>query len=386
MKNLVSLHYCEDYSTKNVKDCLESCLEDLGGLNSLIKSKSKVLLKCHLSNNEPNRAKTTHPSVVVAIAEKLAKLGASCIIADCPEESGDINKIYETTQMLYASNQGNAELNLNDLVKQVEIDGVMTKKLTLLSLVDDVDYIVNIPKLILDKNFAVKGSTDNLFGLIPSEMQEILRGRLVLPKDYNNYLLDILSTIQDKLVLNILEGIVASEMDGTQRIMNAIAVSQDSVCLDECAYNICGLNRKDYSLFVEAEKRNLFAPAKIVGDKPIRFAKDNLDTPAPDPNGEMTDIKKSKRKQLYNSTQARPKVDVTKCKGCKRCFASCPVEAIEEGRDVYNEIYAKINREKCINCMRCVRACPYQAINVVIPSKYKTMQSKIDKRMATDKE
>lgn len=381
MKNLVSLHYCEDYSTKNVKDALELCLEDLGGLSNIIKSKSKILLKCHLSNNEPNSAKTTHPSIVIAIAEKLAKLGATCVIADCPEHSNDIHKIYETTQMLYVSNQGNAELNLDDSLKEIEIDGVMTKKLTLLSLVDNVDYIVNISKLILDKNLVVKGSTDNLFGLIPSEMQAILRGKLVLPKDYNNYLLDIVTTIGDKLVLNIMDGVVISEMDGTQRIMNFVATSQDSVCLDECAYNICGLNRKDYSLFVEAEKRNLYTPCKIVGNQTSKFLKDNLDTPAPDPNGEMTDIKKSKRKQVYNSTQARPKVDTSKCKGCKRCFASCPVGAIEEGRDEYNDIFAKIDLSKCINCMRCVRACPYQAINVVIPAKYKTMQAKIDKRL-----
>lgn len=389
MEKIVSAHYCEDYSIKEVSATLDKCLEDIGGLFNLIKPKSKVMLKCHLAtNNQPNDAKTTHPSIVIAIAEKIAKLGASCIIADCPENSSDINKIYETTQMLYASNQGNAELNLDERVSSIDIDGVKTKKLTLLNLVNDVNYIVNIPKLIIDKTFVVKGAVDNLFGLVPSEMQEILRNRLFLPKDYNNYLLDILQVVQDKTILNILDGVVASEIDGTQRIMNVIIASEDAVCLDASVYNMLGLNTEDYSLFQQANMRNMFdltKPFKLVGDSIDIFKKPDLQLPPKDPEGQNSYLSAKRRKQLYMSTQERPKVDLTKCKGCKKCFSACPVGAILEGRDENNEIYAKINLDSCINCLRCVRTCPYQAINVVIPNKYKTMRSKIDKRLVDKK-
>ena len=121
-----------------------------------------------------------------------------------------------------------------------------------MQLVNEVDYIVNIPKLIIDPTFVVKGAVDNLFGLVPSEMQDILKDRLMLPKDYDNYLLDILSVVQNKTILNILDGVVASEIDGTQRIMNVIMTSTDTVCLDAVVYNMLGLDTKDYSLFQEA--------------------------------------------------------------------------------------------------------------------------------------
>ena len=385
MKNNVSVRYCEDYSIHEVADALDKCLEDIGGLNNIIRPKSKVMLKCHLStNNQPNDAKTTHPSIVIAIAEKLAKLGANCIIADCPESTSDLSKIYETTQMLYASNQGNAELNLDETVVEQEIDGTKTKKITLLQLVNDVDYIINIPKLIIDKTFVVKGAVDNLFGLVPSEMQDILKNRLFLPKDYNNYLLDILSVVNSKTVLNILDGVVASEIDGTQRIFNVIAASKDAVCLDAGVYNMLGLKLEDYSLFQEADKRQMFdlkTGIDIVGDSMELFKKQDLILPPKDPDGQNTSVSAKKRKQLYLLTQERPNVDINKCKGCKKCFLACPVNAIMEGRDENGEIFAKISLDTCINCLRCVRTCPYQAIGVVMPLKYKNMQAKIDKKL-----
>lgn len=386
MKKVVSIRYCEDYSIYEVGNVLDKCLEDIGGLNNLIKPKSKVMLKCHLpTNNQPNDAKTTHPSIVIAIAEKLAKLGANCIIADCPESSGVLNKIYETTQMLYASNQGNAELNLDETVVEQNIDGVKTKNITLLQLANEVDYIINIPKLIIDKTFVVNGAVDNLFGLVPSEMQDILKNRLFLPKDYNDYLLDILSVVKQKTVLNILDGVVAGEIDGTQRIFNAIIASEDAVCLDAGIYNMLGLDLEDYSLFQQANIRQMFdlkAGIELVGDSLELFKKQDLDLPPKDPDGQNTSLSAKKRKQLYMSTQERPRVDIDKCKGCKKCFSACPVQAIAEGRDEYGEIFAKINLDTCINCLRCVRTCPYQAINVVVPTKYKNMRTKIDKKLS----
>lgn len=389
MEKVVSVRYCEDYSIEEVSKTLDTCFADIGGLNNIIKPKTKVMLKCNLAtNSQPNNAKTTHPSVVIAIAEKLAKLGASCVIADCPESSGMLNKIYETTQMLYASNQGNAELNLDETVTEENIDGVKTKKLTLMQLVNEVDYIVNIPKLIIDPTFVVKGAVDNLFGLVPSEMQDILKDRLMLPKDYNNYLLDILSVVQNKTILNILDGVVASEIDGTQRIMNVIMTSTDTVCLDAVVYNMLGLDTKDYSLFQEAQKRNFFdlsTDIVTVGDNLAIFKKQDLMLVPADPDGQKSKFSAKKRKQIYLSSQQRPKVYTNKCKGCKKCFLACPVGAISENRDENGEIYAKINLGTCINCLRCVRTCPYQAINVVTPIKYKNMRAKIDKRLTRKK-
>lgn len=391
MGQTISLRYCEDYTIKEIDNTLTRCFNDLGGLNNFIKPKTRVMLKCNLStNSEPNLAKTTHPSIVIALAEKLAKLGASCIIADCPDGTcaNLIDKIYETSEMLDASNQGNAELNLNHQVFTMEIDGLKAKFLTLMDAINDVDVIINIPKLIIDKNYGIKGCMDNLFGLIPAEMKEILRTRLILPKNYYNYLLDMYQTFKNKIVLNVIDAVVISEIDSTPRIMNLILAGSDALCVDAVAHKILGRNTEDCSLFIEADKRNMFdlkEKLHILGEKVENCVKADIILPEIDVKGEKCGLSLNQREKVYHNYQARPSVDVSKCKGCKRCFDSCPSKAISEGRDKYNEIYAKLDINSCINCFRCVRTCPYQAINIITPIKYKTLSSKLEKRMVDRK-
>ncbi|MDR0445513.1 MAG: 4Fe-4S binding protein [Oscillospiraceae bacterium] len=45
------------------------------------------------------------------------------------------------------------------------------------------------------------------------------------------------------------------------------------------------------------------------------------------------------------------------CVSCGSCAASCPVEAISEGKDRY-----EIDAEKCVDCGSCAEACPVTAI------------------------
>ena len=52
------------------------------------------------------------------------------------------------------------------------------------------------------------------------------------------------------------------------------------------------------------------------------------------------------------------KVIEDKCVKCGKCFAVCPVSAI----DWKKKEYAKINKEKCIKCKACINACPFMAI------------------------
>ena len=45
------------------------------------------------------------------------------------------------------------------------------------------------------------------------------------------------------------------------------------------------------------------------------------------------------------------------CSSCGACLATCPVNAISEGDDIY-----EINAEVCTDCGECEEACPVEAI------------------------
>ena len=250
MNYKVSVNYCEDYDMSAVRECIKKSLVQLGGLSSYIKPKMRVMLKCCLQNrHEPNEAMTTHPTIVSAIAEEVCKLGASCVIVDTAESCSNnaMDKIYEITEMLNVSNEGYAELNTNFDVFKVDYDGVMTKQLTLLDVINSCDAIINLPKLVVDEN-GVHVSVENLFGLIPSEMKVIVKNRLFSADDYNNYLLDLYTYLQNKIVLNIVDAVVAKEVN-SQRIMNAIIAGENIFGVDYLCYQLANINPKESSLF-----------------------------------------------------------------------------------------------------------------------------------------
>ena len=129
MTNKISLRYCEDYNLDNIRRCLKKCFADIGELTNFIKPNSKVLLNCNLhSSSNPNEAKTTHPNLVTVLAEMIVKAGSECTILASPDNPNlNIQKVYETSGMLDASNNGNAQLNNNFEVYKVSFDGIESK-------------------------------------------------------------------------------------------------------------------------------------------------------------------------------------------------------------------------------------------------------------------
>lgn len=378
MNNKVSISYCEDYSRKNVEESLDKCLTALGGLATFIKPKMRVMLKCNLHNKfKPDDALTTNPVIVAVLAEKIAKLGASCVIVDSADSCNlyAIDRIYETTGMLKVSNEGNAELNNNFNVFKLDYDGVMTKQLTLLYAVNECDVIINMPKFIVDNN-GMHFAIDNLFGLVPSEMKLILKNRLFNEDKFNNFLVDLYENIKYKLVLNIMDAVVSQEANNSQRIMNCILASENLFALDKVCYQLINCNPNEHSLFKILEKRNhlsLNEQITVLGTNLELLVKQDFCLP----QSKKVDFNKSK----YYAYQKRPIIKPNLCKGCTRCIKACPTGAIVEKRDKFNEIYAEIDYSKCINCLKCVQSCPYSVIETKVPGKYKTLSTKLEKRM-----
>ena len=383
--NKVSIRYCEDYSESEVSQSLNKCLNDIGGLSKYIKQGDRVMLKCNISKNyTPDMALTTHPSIVIALSEEIEKLGASCIVVDSPKSPTDkMDKIYETTQMLSASNYGHAVLNNNMRVFSVDFDGEMTKSLTLLDVLNEVDYIIDLPKFIIDKDLGLVAGAENLFGIVPSEMQKILNNRLFTTRDRNNFILDLYSYIKDKVILTIVDGVVAREDNENQRIMNALIAGDNLFAVENVCLQLANQNPTDSILLNLADNRklyNLTEKIELIGDKLEDFLKNDFSHLNNEISGEKSLVKENKRQSKYNSYQRRPSIMLDKCKGCKRCIEVCPTKAIAECKDKNNEIYAKIDYSKCINCLKCIHNCPYSAIKTITPHKFKVLNSRLEKR------
>jgi uncharacterized protein (DUF362 family) len=62
--SVVSVVKCKDYHYGHVEQAVEESVKNIGGLDDIIKSGDRVLLKINLTDiQEPDKAVTTHPAI-----------------------------------------------------------------------------------------------------------------------------------------------------------------------------------------------------------------------------------------------------------------------------------------------------------------------------------
>jgi len=380
MSKLVSLEYLNDYNISSLENAFEESFQHLS-VKAKVRPNMKVLIKvCLPSDVSQDLAETTNPAVVQALVNCLSKMGVKCIVADSPEKKyGDsyLSDVYLNSGMLEMANLTTCELNHNLKTTTINVpNGIKTKSLTILDVVNDVDAIINVGKLKMDENLGYLGASSNVFGLIPGEMKTLVLNRLNTLEDFNNYIIDICETFKDKTVLNVLDGIVSLEANKTQRMLNLLAISECPYSLDAAVFDILNINY-DNTLLKQAQNRGLFnfeKPYKAIGEKIEKFKLEDFGLV------EFDNFKTIKQPSGYfKSHQQRSYINKNKCKGCKICSKICPTNAILMKYDKNGELYAEIDYKKCIFCNKCITACPYKVVEQKTPIAYKMMMKEIEK-------
>lgn len=390
MSNFVSLQYLENYNMQEVSNSLAKALEEtnLFDLTS-IKEKTIALLVDIKSSTLPNEAKSTHPTIVKAVAEKLAKLGAKVVIFSCPDSNftfANLNKIYENTGMLDASNDGYAELNYDLSISNIKFDGCKAKDFYLSNIIYSADYIVNIGKFYANEFKEINGCVSNLFNLVPGEYKKTILNRCSTINSFEEYLLDIYNIVKDKILFNILDAVVSCEDNGNQYITNSLLLGKNPIAVDLCAYSIINKAKENVCLYNLALTKNLIDSQGFEIDENIKMkyiVRPNFSCKDFNAEDNINGLSTKAQTLCYNSTVSRPKIDKKHCKGCLVCVKNCPANAIIPTYNEFNEATANINLSKCLCCMKCVASCPYKMIKKVVPQKCKSIQNKLNKKMET---
>ncbi|MCQ2556125.1 MAG: DUF362 domain-containing protein, partial [Clostridia bacterium] len=254
MINSVSLQYIDSYNLTAIEEALKKSIDNLK-VATLFKPKMRVLLKvCLPAGVSADKAQTTHPAVVRALVNVLGELGVDCIVADCPVGSFTTSKldaVYFETGMLEVANLTKCKLNHNLKTKLFEVEeGVKCKNATMLSIIDNVDAIINVGKLKFDDRFGYLGAVTNMFGLVPGKLKDVVLNRLNTVHDFNEYCVDIISKLKNKLVLNVVDGIVALESGKSERLVSCLGVSENAFCLDAALLSIFDVD-DHYCIFSE---------------------------------------------------------------------------------------------------------------------------------------
>jgi len=350
-KYVVAVENCNSYKNIEVKRALLNCLREIDFSFSKIKN---VLIKPNLlSPAGPDKAITTHPTVIEELCKILKEKGVKKIYI------GD-SSAYSTDSALKVC--GMKQLEKYPYVKVINFEaedkrffnfGKQMTKVPLPKIAFQVDLVINVAKMKTHGLTLVTLCGKNLYGCIPGSLKEKYHAILPSPKRFARLIHKIDETINPQL--NIIDGVTGIESEGpaaSGKIKNSklILASKSIGAIDIVGSRIMGFN-----------------PKSIYINKLVRIKEKNIEV-----KGSAKDVRlkfirpKSANIIIFlrlSSLFPKPKIkfDYSKCTKCGTCGKKCPVGAI-----TYNP-YPVWDSKKCIRCLCCIEVCPAKAISLEQP-------------------
>lgn len=360
----VSIVKCENYEHEKVRNAIEESLDLLGGLGKFVKPGNKVLLKVNaIIGFKPERATTTHPAVVSAMAGLVKEAGGIPLVGDSSGAFGFTGQSLEMCGIALAAKEADAELiNFESTgTYAVNVDGKVLTNINIAKPVIDCDVLISIPKMKTHQLTKYTGAVKNFYGVIPGTGKAKIHQIAPSEESFSNAVVDIYSALEPRLA--VMDGIVGMEgegaTNGTPINSNVVISSADCVSLDAVASEVMGFFHKDILTTRFAHERNLGAgeisDINILGQQ-VKDVK--------------LDFKKSRymayklpdfmRRSIFRFSEnfSRVSLSETECKKCSICARSCPVSAISFSPK------PSIDQDKCIKCYCCHELCPNSAVKL----------------------
>ncbi len=369
----ISIASCADYSEIEVNRALDEALSAVGGLD-WVKEGMTVAIKANLVMFlKPERAATTHPSLLCALVKKLRERGAEVILGDSPGglyNAAYVGRVYAATGM-HLVEQAGAKLNDDYSQTTVQVpEAKIAKSLTYTAYLDKADAIINFCKLKSHGMMGMSAAAKNMFGVVPGTMKPEYHFKYPDPNDFADMLIDIDEYFKDKMKLTVVDAVIGMEgngpTQGTPRQIGAVMAGVNPHMLDLACAAIIGAETDSIPTLAAAIRREL-APTtvdevSISGDLQRYILPDfeRVDASAAALHfGGDSAFAKLRGAFLKTVLSSKPKLKANECVGCNECGRICPANAI-----VMKKGKAVIDRKKCIKCFCCQEFCPKGAMKV----------------------
>lgn len=314
----------------------------------------KILIKPNiLQACSPDRGVTTHPEFIEKVVIGVQKIGDfELFLGDSPGANfSNYEDVLRKTGILEICNRHG--------VKTVKFENYQPVKhgdIIVSSVIDEMDLIINLPKL---KTHSLTGLTlgvKNLFGLVPGTNK--VNYHRNFPKDTRlaEAIYKIYKIVQAK-TLCLLDGIVAHEGDGPSKgtpvKLGIVMGSLSEVALDISVCRVLEL-KDDFCLTNEAAMSDGFDTADIaLENKQIRK---KIKVPV---TKRFIKIPEKLKQVVAGKIYVKPQIN-NNCIKCLLCLKSCPVCAI--GFNKNKELH--IDTKKCVECFCCHEVCESGAVDL----------------------
>ena len=370
-RSIVALVRCASYDEARVDDAVGRGIELLGGIDRFVAPGEMILLKPNLLvPSAVDRAVTTHPSILRAVARCFLDAGAVVTYGDSPGFGGPSLAARRSGLARIAEDLG---IELAEFTRGRTVafpEGRLIKRFTIAEGALAADGIVSLPKLKSHGLTRITGAIKNQYGCIPGPLKAEFHARLPNADLFSRMLVDLNRLLRPRLF--VMDGIVAMEGNGPQngapRSMGVLLLSNDPVALDAI---VCQMIRLDRSLVLPIVYGVRFglgraSDIELRGESIEPFLAPDFDVNrrrASTTGGPGRTSRLARRLIV-----PRPSVRPERCTACGSCVAVCPVspKAIQfAGKDRTRPPVHRYDR--CIRCYCCQEMCPEGAIELRVP-------------------
>lgn len=370
MSYTVAVEKCADYDDAQIAAALEAVMAALGGLAEFVKPGNRVLLKLNLlADFPPEKAVTTHPTLVRAVIRAVQALGATPVIGDSPAgkvTTASFAKLLQITGIQQVIDETQCELvSFEDDLQEISSPTARVfKKFIVTSAPSKADVVIALPKLKTHQLAYYTGAVKLLYGYLPGLSK--VEYHLHAGKNSDNFaelLLDLYEMLTPHLV--IMDAVVAMEgagpSHGTPRNMGLLIASASGTALDFLCTYLIGLKPLAVPTVRGAHQRGI-GPGRL----------DEITVHGANPDAvRLLDFQQASTMRpmilspffsdlLSWFFAARPAIQADKCIKCGKCAQICPPKTITFQRGQV----PRINYSPCLRCFCCQEVCPVGAVVV----------------------
>ena len=360
----VYIEKISDYQSEHLYQKLKKIF-DLTDFWRKNKNKKTILIKPNLLGAyEPDRAVTTHPSVLEAIIVLLQEHGKEVWLGDSPGGSIQVQEVWKKTGISELCKKYSVRLlNFSEtgIVQHATKPHLVTAKAFW-----DADGVINVAKYKTHSLMNYTGAMKNLYGIIPGLKKSDFHRSHPKQTDFNEVLTKLYQVAHKKVIFNVVDGIWGMEGEGpsagVKRNFGVLFCSLSAAALDWKASHMMGFKDSQLTYIINGlQIENLNTGQISYSEKFNNFTF---------PDVKIRRIRFFVRVLSYapNCLQSFfrkyfeyfPAIKEN-CKLCMVCKKSCPVQAISFNAE--NKVL-QIDESKCIKCMCCHELCPHQAVYI----------------------
>lgn len=362
MKSSVSIVKCQSYDEGEVLKGLRNAVGLLGGIEHFVQKGNRVLLKPNLLYGKaPEKAVTTHPSIVKGMIKIVREGGGIPFIGDSPAVAGLLRTAEKAGIKRVADEMNCPLVEFDRPVLSAKGVGKHFKQFEIDQTILEVDVIINLPKWKTHGNTLLTLGVKNLFGCIPGPRKALWHLRAgENHKLFAQVLVDLYQVVKPSLT--VLDGIVGMEGNGPNSgrpiPLGLILAGDDALSIDQVVCDLLGISRKALLTNRVALEQGIGRDGvEVLGEKvrDVRIPHFQF----PPLSGADWDVPGFIRRALKNALSTKPIMEEEKCVLCNRCAEICPPKALTSKAKGFTFDYGK-----CIRCFCCQEVCSEGAITI----------------------